>query len=591
MLVKTILEIEPIYQSALRSAGLERFDAFLDMTGGPPTSKHKHRETLPVEIDVDGTRRSFFLKRVFKVPPKHAVLPWLRLRSGRSQPRHEWEMLGKLRETGIPAMGRVAFGEQRSLGRPIRAFLLVEAVPISDTLEDWLVPGFGRPASLSAHEHRRFEFELGRLVGRIHREGFVWPDIQAKHIFARRLADTTVAHWEFCLIDVERMTRRTDSSGRGRDRRCGARSSGDLTRLRKSLSPLAPNAAQIRRFLAGYSSGLDRRTRAVALHPETGLLVGQQWESPAVPRLPDDYEHPRTTRLSRGRGIYFDARISAHLEHEGLNSFKAVIGYRDGESLNKPGLGSHRDRSRLRLSDGNGSDRTFYLKRFRRSPLGEQIRRVRESGAFRGSAWPEVRFSKKLAELGIPAVRSVAFGQRMRWFWELGSFAMSEAIAGESLESLANRAAADSSCVPDWRERRDIIEQAALIARALHANHLFHRDLYLCHLFLTRNRDGGVVLRVIDLARMTHRKRRTGRWRVKDLASLAYSAPAGVVTRADRLRFLYTYDQALAVTAPSSLRKARLGAWLDPVRARVRRMERHDLKHGRAVAPENQEVG
>ncbi len=591
MPVKTVMQIEPSYRKALRSAGLNRFDDFMAMTGGPPTSRHRHRETLPVEIDIDGTRRSFFLKRVFKVPPKHAVVPWLRFRGGRSQPRREWEVLGVLGGRGIPAMVRVAHGEKRSWGRPVRAFLLVETVPIQDTLENWLVPGFSRPGCLNAGQRSRLEYETGHLVGRLHAEGFCWPDIQAKHIFAQPTAGRSGAYWEFCLIDVERMTRQTGSAGEGVDRRSDPRSARELARLRKSLGPLAPSNSQIRRFLAGYCSGLGRRMRRAMLAQEKGILSRGAMKSAVAPRLPDDYEHPRSTRLSRSGGMYLDSRISAVLELAGLDSLKDVLEFRNGEALGKPGLPPHRNRSRLRLTDGDGPDRTFYLKRFHRPPIGEQLRRVRESEPFRGSAWPEVRFSKRLAELGIPAVRSVAFGQRMRWFWELDSFAMSEAIDGESLESVADRASADPSCVPNWRDRRDIIVQLALITRALHANHLFHRDLYLCHVFLTRNRDGGIVLRLIDLARMIDRTRRVRRWSIKDLASLDFSAPVGLVTRADRLRFLYTYDTALAAAGPGRRRRERLREWVDPIIARVDRVARHDAKRVRVLSRETKDGG
>ena len=87
----TILETDPAFAKALHDAGLSDFDAFMQVAGGPPTSKHERRETLPLEIEVDGKRKTFFLKRVFKVPLKHTLWPKLRGGDGHSQPALEWQ--------------------------------------------------------------------------------------------------------------------------------------------------------------------------------------------------------------------------------------------------------------------------------------------------------------------------------------------------------------------------------------------------------------------------------------------------------------------------------------------------------------------
>jgi len=63
------------------------------LAGGEPTSKHRYRETLPVDIECEGRARRFFLKRVFRVPAAHALQPMLRGRRGFSQPAVEWGSL------------------------------------------------------------------------------------------------------------------------------------------------------------------------------------------------------------------------------------------------------------------------------------------------------------------------------------------------------------------------------------------------------------------------------------------------------------------------------------------------------------------
>ncbi len=75
------------------------------------------------------------------------------------------------------------------------------------------------------------------------------------------------------------------------------------------------------------------------------------------------------------------------------------------------------------------------------------------------------------------------------------------------------------------------------LIQKMHACGFNHRDLYLCHIL----RDGRGDLYIVDLHRVQHRAAVPERWRVKDIAALNYSAPAGIISRTDRLRFLKTY--------------------------------------------------
>jgi heptose I phosphotransferase len=176
----------------------------------------------------------------------------------------------------------------------------------------------------------------------------------------------------------------------------------------------------------------------------------------------------------------------------------------------------------------------------------------------------------------------------MRGPLEQCSFGLTAEISGESLETLAERAGADPSEIPPWTERREIIRQLALLVGHLHRNGLFHRDLYLCHVFLTRNADGRIVLRLIDLARMLENPRRWRRWRIKDLAGLDHSAPAGLVTRADRLRFLYDYQAGNRPRVDGYVGygpkwRQDLRDTIKRVLARGRRMARHDGRRAKRL--------
>lgn len=576
--MRTFLEIDPTFEDALHAAGLKDFDAFLRVRGGQPASRHQHRETVPLELSIEGSLKTFFLKRDFKVAPKHAFWPMFRGRRGCSQPAWEWRMCRELKDAGLPVMSAVAYGERRRYGLAVQGFILVEAVPMRYTLENWLVPGFPKAGSVEPRMLDRLLYETGQLVGRLFGAGFDWPDLSAKHIYASpQEKDHCKNQWDFRLIDVERMRRRpADTSD---DDHGATLFRSDLVvsvqRLLDSLSPLSFDRFDFRRLCSGVCRGArlySKRFGKERVQTDRSQLL----EYSGVvhrPRLPDDYEHPRAAPLEKQSRIFVSDRIAPMLRSVGIHDFEDIFQYDDGENLWKPGLDSYRDRIRMVVRNGAGGSRTFYLKRYRRPPLGAQLRRIWECGRKKSTGWREIHFAKHLARIGIPAIRGVAYGQEMNGFWESKSFGMTEEVPGRSLESIVDGAMRDPCTVPAWEERREIIRQLALITRLMHENLLFHRDLYLCHIFLGRNKDAGIVLRLIDLARMISKPRRRERWAIKDLAALNYSAPRPLITRADRLRFLYYYE--------SSPVKPRLRSLVSRVMARTRRMARHDANRAR----------
>jgi heptose I phosphotransferase len=324
------------------------------------------------------------------------------------------------------------------------------------------------------------------------------------------------------------------------------------------MRPFRLDQPDVERLRAGFGAPVS-----IAADPET-------------PRLPDDYEHPRAVQMEQSGGVTRDKRAVERLRQAGLNSLDEVFHYQPAQSLTKPGLKAHRDRCRLDLQNGDGRLHTYYLKRYRSPPFVEQVRRIREAGRDLSTAKREMRAARKLREIGVPTLKVTAFGQEMSGPWEHRSFILTDGIEGRSLERVLMDAREGRSRVPSWNNRREIIIQLASIVRLLHDQRLYHRDLYLCHFLLTRNVDGGIVLRVIDLARMIERPMRSRRWRIKDLAALEYSAWAPMVTRADRLRFLKTYHY-------NSISRNLLRPEIDAIQTRVRRMARHDQSSSAAT--------
>ncbi len=240
--------------------------------------------------------------------------------------------------------------------------------------------------------------------------------------------------------------------------------------------------------------------------------------------------------------------------------------------INKPGLPKWRDRARLDLIDPHGQTHILFMKRYTNPPANEQRSRSRAGDSLHGSGWIEWQWMQRLADAGIPAVRPVAYGQKMEGRHEIASVVITAAVEGQSLESWSD---SQSSPAPrDW-----ITEVATLVAR-LHANNFFHRDLYLCHVFVEESAEIGNRFRLIDLQRMIEPRFFKTRWIVKDLAALNYSTPPPVANRPARIRFIREYlaISQLTPAAKSLIRK---------IEAKTEKIAHHDQRRNERLAGES----
>ncbi len=127
-------------------------------------------------------------------------------------------------------------------------------------------------------------------------------------------------------------------------------------------------------------------------------------------------------------------------------------------------------------------------------------------------------------------MKLIAYGEKLHADGLLESFVLTEELVGFTQldHFLAKRfAPRDRSHVT----RRDhdllhLLREVAAVANKFHRLGYNHRDLYCCHFFIKEPRPGEFKVNLIDLQRVEHRRHLRGRWLVKDLAQLAYSAPA-----------------------------------------------------------------
>ena len=252
--------------------------------------------------------------------------------------------------------------------------------------------------------------------------------------------------------------------------------------------------------------------------------------------MPPEPQHSSTrTRFVPLNDLTVDPAYADWLRQIGLDSLEALFAWRDGESLNKPGLDRWRTRMRVIVRD-QGAERILYLKRFDHPHYRARCA-ARRSGSGAGSlAGNEWAWIERLLAAGIPCLRAVAFGEHVRRGRELRSAIITAPVPGKSLESWCAMWTLDDRDV-----LRSLIPATAALLAELHAAGFIHRDLYLSHLYFDPQRPIEDSLRLIDLARVIRPWCRMRRWVVKDLAALNYSAPTTLITRADRVRWLRAY--------------------------------------------------
>lgn len=244
--------------------------------------------------------------------------------------------------------------------------------------------------------------------------------------------------------------------------------------------------------------------------------------------------------LEPGR-LWVDREFVPEFERLGLVRLRAVMDYRAGECLRAL---PDRENWRLTLLAG-AAPRGAYLKKHHGRSVGSWWRAKWGGGPGATAGRAEAANVVRLQRGGIGSMRLVAFGEGLRADGLVESFVITEELAGfvpldDFLKAEFARRPAGAAA-PHRAARRQLLAQAAEVARRFHAQGYNHRDFYCCHLFVRERPGDGFDVRLIDLQRVDFRRRFRSRWLVKDLAQLAYSAPRDRVSCTDRMFFLKTY--------------------------------------------------
>jgi heptose I phosphotransferase len=156
----------------------------------------------------DGRPLVLFLKRNWKPYKKDGLHSLLRRGKVWSIARQEWENSQVLGAAGLKTAEPVAYGEECGPLWEKFSFLVTEAAPGAQTLEQFL-------SECRDRRRRQAVFDaLAREIRKLHDAGLATPDLFSRHLFV----DESAAPPGLCLIDMTRLNRRSSLPTRIRAR-------------------------------------------------------------------------------------------------------------------------------------------------------------------------------------------------------------------------------------------------------------------------------------------------------------------------------------------------------------------------------------
>jgi heptose I phosphotransferase len=173
-----------------------------------------------------------------------------------------------------------------------------------------------------------------------------------------------------------------------------------------------------------------------------------------------------------------------------------------------------------------------------------------------------------VSSLGIKTLKPIGYGEKRVLGVPIKSFLLTESL--ETLPRFEDVVAKFWGKFP-FKKKKILISEVAEMVYALHSRNIFHKDLYLGHILYEEAPDKSThSLYLIDLQRIKKHNISPGRWRVKDLASLNYSADLCGIGIKDRIRFLRQY---------CSLSGEPYRRYVAPVFRKSEKIKKHTIKH------------
>ena len=278
--------------------------------------------------------------------------------------------------------------------------------------------------------------------------------------------------------------------------------------------------------------------------------------------------------IETSKSFFIDSNYKTALSKSGLTSIEEVFSFDAAENLTKSNLAHFRTRLQFEInSPQRPSSTSVFLKRYDRPPVLDQLRNWLSRHKRKSCALSELEAAGKLTAAGINTPKVISYGEQWGTLFEKRSFIITEKIPdAESLERKLPDCFDSPATIENLKLRRNFIIQSAAFIKKFHETDYRHRDLYLSHIFYSDN--GGFYL--IDLARVFKPIVLRGRFQIKDISQVYYSAPGKHFSKTDRMRFYRAYAGRNKLTRKDK-------AFIRKVINKAERMARHDIKHGRVV--------
>jgi tRNA A-37 threonylcarbamoyl transferase component Bud32 len=187
---------------------------------------------------------------------------------------------------------------------------------------------------------------------------------------------------------------------------------------------------------------------------------------------------------------------------------------------------------------------SIYIKRYHYPRWSHRLR-----GTFRGTFFNTSRARSEfialrlMRELGIQAVRPIAFGERRIAHFLRSCFLITEAVPDAvALSSFIKTFGDRRNSVQEWRGRQEILTSLARQVRGMHDAGFVHRDLFWRNVLIRFLPDSRFEFYFLDASvgkriRMPQRRQDSIVW---DIAAMGALAP-DFCSKADQMRFLLTY--------------------------------------------------
>jgi heptosyltransferase-2 len=195
--------IDPIYETAFNTLGLNSFDAMFSFDKAENLNKKnlaRFRSRLQFEVTLPETSTpvTLFLKRYDRPPICNQLKNWLASRGRKSCSYIEFESAQQLTEAGINTPKTVAHGTQWGTIFEKQSFIITEKIPDAEALERKLPDHFNGPDIVKNLKQRReFIGRLAKFIRKFHETNFRHRDLYLSHIFYS-------GNGKFYLIDLAR---------------------------------------------------------------------------------------------------------------------------------------------------------------------------------------------------------------------------------------------------------------------------------------------------------------------------------------------------------------------------------------------------